>query len=326
MSTTSSEIGGYFELELNQGREHYADLIALNSARNALVYLIKAKKIIAINLPYLNCTVVADAVKRYCQDTAIHYYHVDEKFFPILDNAPLGAPLYYVNYYGLQEHVLRKLSQVPLIVDNAQAFYSPPIPAGDTIYCPRKFFGVCDGGYLQTNAKLGESLDHDSSWERAAYLLRRIDVGAAAAYGDFLAADAALADKPLMRMSHLTQSILASINYESVKKKRISNFMHLHKSLGHKNGLLSLIESAFETRSFVPFCYPYMTDNTAFLRKWLIENNIYVPIYWPELQESAYLNEFEKRIICNIVCLPIDQRYDEKEMIRIVNMVKGLEQ
>jgi len=317
------EIGGYFELELNQGREYYPDLIALNSARNALVYLLKSKKIAAINMPYFNCHVVADAVKRFCPNTIMHYYHVDEQFKPILDDVTCDGPLYYVNYYGLQDHVVRSLSNYYLIIDNSQAFYSQPIPDGDTIYCPRKFFGVCDGGYLKSGATLDGSLLHDTSWERAGYLLKRIDNGAAAAYSDYQAADAALSSKPLAKMSHLTQKILSNVDYESVKKKRRYNFKYLHRHLGAKNGLLSLIKSASKENAFVPFCYPYMTDDAEDLQERLIREKIYVPTYWPELKESWDLNEYEKRFICKIVCLPIDQRYDEKDMAYIINIVNG---
>ena len=39
-----TEIGGYFELDDLIHKEYYPDLIALNTCRNALLYVIKAKK------------------------------------------------------------------------------------------------------------------------------------------------------------------------------------------------------------------------------------------------------------------------------------------
>ena len=38
------EIGGYFGLETLTQKEYYFNLIALNSGRNCLAYLLKAKK------------------------------------------------------------------------------------------------------------------------------------------------------------------------------------------------------------------------------------------------------------------------------------------
>ena len=317
-----NEIGGYFELELSTGQGLHTDSIALNSARNALVYLIKAKNIRVINMPYYNCHVVADAVNRFCPGTSIHYYHVDAHFLPIINNVITGAPLFYVNYYGLQVHALRKLENINMILDNAQAFYAPPLLNGDTIYCPRKFFGVSDGGYLRTNAILDQLLEFDTSWDHATHLLKRIDCDASSAYHDFQAAEAALAGKPLMKMSRLTQRILSGIDYESIKKVRKNNFILLHQRLGNQNELFSLIESVFESDSFVPLCYPFMCDYAESIRSHLIGKKIYVPLYWPELRDSSELNDFERRFVRHIICLPIDQRYGEAEMQRIIEVMK----
>lgn len=38
------EIGGYFQLEQLISNEYYNNLISLNTGRNALLYLLKAKK------------------------------------------------------------------------------------------------------------------------------------------------------------------------------------------------------------------------------------------------------------------------------------------
>lgn len=41
----SREIGGYFDLEHLGGKEYYEDLIGVNSARNAWLYILKAKQV-----------------------------------------------------------------------------------------------------------------------------------------------------------------------------------------------------------------------------------------------------------------------------------------
>lgn len=54
------EIGGYLELEQNSGSEFRSNGIALNSARNCLRYLIRARKIKKIWLPKFLCSVISD--------------------------------------------------------------------------------------------------------------------------------------------------------------------------------------------------------------------------------------------------------------------------
>jgi hypothetical protein len=318
------EIGGYFELELSSGCEMYSDLIMLNSARNALVYAIKAGRIRAIRMPYYNCHVVVDAINRFCPETSIHYYHVDSSFIPIQEGVPSGIPLYYVNYYGLQTDVVQHMGKDHVILDNSQAFYSSPIPNGETIYCPRKFFGVSDGAYLSTNVRLKDSLEEDTSWEHAIHLLKRIDCSASSAYEDFQAADASLSGRPLKLMSRLTRRILGGIDYVTVRESRLSNFNCLHECFAKDNLLTVLIDKALSDHEFVPLCYPLYALNAEQIRTKLISKKIYIPVYWPELRESSLLTDNERKLVNNIVCLPIDQRYDEKEISKIIDILSGL--
>ena len=59
------EIGGYFGLEQyrNNTGEYYKDLICLNTARNSLVYISKARNIKKIYIPYFLC----DSVSLVCE-------------------------------------------------------------------------------------------------------------------------------------------------------------------------------------------------------------------------------------------------------------------
>jgi hypothetical protein len=319
-----NEIGGYFELELRQKEISHDNLLKMNSARNCLVHLINIKHINEIHLPHYVCSVVTDVVMRLCPETRIHLYHVDENFYPITEHFQAGDFLYYVNYFGLQDHLIQSLPSCHSIIDNAQAFYSPPLINVDTIYCPRKFFGVSDGGYLNTNVQPLESLEEDTSWEKASHLLKRIDCSATAAYADFQAAESSLRGMPLKQMSRLTKSILSSIDHVYVREKRLTNFKHVHRVLAKKNAMSSFIETALASERFVPFCYPFKTQQAGIIRENLIKNKIYVPTYWPELQSSSELNDAELSFVNDVVCLPIDQRYGELDMIRIIECLKGL--
>lgn len=319
-----NEIGGYFELELKQGNFFHNGLITLNSARNCLVYLLREKQIAKLHLPYYNCSAVVDAVRSFCLETEIHFYHIDDNFKPILGDLPADEYLFYVNYFGLQDRVIEGLPRQRLIIDNAQAFYSSSIPDADTIYCPRKFFGVNDGGVLRTNLRLDKPLDEDISWEHAIHLLKRIDCSASSAYPDFQSAEHSLSQKPLKRMSRLTKRILSSIDYVTAREKRVANFTYVHSRLSGRNEMSSIINNALAADTFVPFCYPFKTQNTGAIRSGLIENKIYVPTYWPELLNSSELNHIEMSFVNNIVCLPIDQRYGEAEMVCIIDCLKKL--
>ena len=52
------EIGGYFGLDENRGREYYSNALAFNTARNCLRFLIRHHSIKQIAIPDYNCEAV----------------------------------------------------------------------------------------------------------------------------------------------------------------------------------------------------------------------------------------------------------------------------
>ena len=157
-------------------------------------------------------------------------------------------------------------------------------------------------------------LEQDQSYQRMAHLLIRADIGAEAGYSEFRKNDDSLINNPMRLMSNLTEKILCSIDYESAKQLRRSNYMQLNEQLSAKNGIdLTLDEDA------VPMVYPYLTDD-ATLRQRLIANCIYVATYWPNLAKLNY-DTLEECLAKKIIALPIDQRYNKEDMKRIIESI-----
>lgn len=310
-------IGGYFSLELPYGEEYHKDAIRLNTGRNCLEYILRAKGYKKVYLPYYTCEVVLEPFKKL----GIHYefYHIDINF-EIRDRFTLKTDeaLLYVNYYGLKQRYVEKLAEKTrerLIVDNTQAFYAKPIQGIDTFYTCRKFFGVPDGAYLYTEKKLDEELEYDQSYDRMTFLNKRIDLGAEAAYGDFQTLSKSLVGQPIKLMSNLTQRLMQGINYEKIAKQRRANYQQLHAALGMSNALSLLLE-----KDAVPMVYPYLAPVKG-LRERLIENKVFVARYWPNVLEWTTKDEIEYLLAYQMQPLPIDQRYGEEDMNRIITLI-----
>ena len=192
------EIGGYIEFETYYGNEFH-NCIRLNCGRNCLAYLIEARKIQRIHLPYYLCSSVREVCAKYGVD--IHYYHINEDFTPIIDfTIAITDYFYLVNYYGqIPNTYIENLNQEikNLIVDNSQAFFQLPVSGIDTLYTCRKFFGVPDGAYLYTDAKLDRELDRDISFKRMNYLLARFEMNASDFYPEYVANNPALSSSLL---------------------------------------------------------------------------------------------------------------------------------
>lgn len=306
-------IGGYFELELRKGDHYHKNAIRLNTARNCFEYILLARRYRKVYIPYYTCEVMLQPLLRH--NIMYEFYSINENFEPIetKDLLPYEAFL-YTNYFGLKQRCVEKLASIygsQLIIDNAQAFYSPRLNSIDTFYSPRKFFGVPDGGYLYTDCTLNQDIPQDKSYKRMQHLLQRIDEGAESGYSFFRLNDDSLDNNPIQQMSNLTEKLLCTIDYEDVKKKRRENFLILHEILKYTN-LINVKLEEDET----PMIYPYYSNDT--LRERLISHKIFVATYWPNVLDWCTSNKMEFGFVQKLVPLPIDQRYEKMEMDKVL--------
>lgn len=317
------EIGGYFELELAQKQEYHNDLIKLNSARSGLKYILKAKKSQKVYIPNYVCSSIIESLEKL--NIKYEFYNINDSF-EIIQHIELKEheKLLYVNYFALKSKYIKDLVNKygnKLIIDNTQAFFEKPLQGIDTIYSPRKFFGVSDGGYLSTDVLLGKELELDESYNSVLQLLGRIDKNASAFYEEYQKSEQRLEDQPIKKMSKLTQKILSSIDYEEVQQRRKENFSYLQEALRDENMLDVNLSS--ET---VPFVYLLNKGEEGDdLRKHLIANKIYVAKYWNEVYERRQALNIEKKFVEQIIPLPIDQRYDLDDMKRLVRVIRGVQ-
>ena len=312
------EIGGYLELDQLIHNEYHPNAIALNTARNALVYLVKTKHVSKIYIPYYLC----DSVSNVCERENIPYdfYHVCEDFTPRFDRTlESGEYLYVVNFFGqLDSEIISNLKTQygRIILDNVQAFFAQPIEGIDIIYSCRKFFGVPDGAYLYSNADFMD-LPTDISMNRMRHILGRFEGQSASDYfADFRENDALFDDLPLMYMSKLTHNLLGAIDYGSVISRRNDNWKLLHAALGDKNKLCLHTPIG-------PYMYPFYCENGVQVRKALAEKKIFIPTLWPNVLDFDGC-ELEKDYVRNIIPLPVDQRYDANDMKKIVEELKNV--
>ena len=306
------EIGGYLELENPSGYEYYSDLKAVNSARNGLLYLLKAKRVEKLYIPYFLCDSVSGVCKR--EGFSYEYYNVTSDFLPDFDKKlESNEYLYIVNYYGQisNERIIQfKQKFKNIILDNVQAFFQKPLVGIDTIYSCRKFFGVPDGAYVSTDADIKTFLPQDLSYDRMTHILGRYEKECASShYADFRKNEQRFAELELRNMSNLTHALLKAIDYEAVKSIREENFKFLNEKLASVNLLKLSVPVG-------PYAYPFYCKSGSMIKKELAEQKIYIPTLWPEVIQMG--QPLEKKFAENILPLPCDQRYDLTDMERVV--------
>lgn len=320
-------------MELPRGEHYHNTGIRLNTARSCIEYVLRLRSYRKVYIPYFTCETAVQPFKLLGVD--YEFYTIDSKLEPVtLPDLKDGEAFLYTNYFGLKQDCVERLAMhfgERLIVDNAQAFYAEPIPGIDTFYSARKFFGVPDGAYLYCTKEPdpvpeqdGRRRDacvpvpeQDISYQRMSHLLKRVDLGAESGYSDFRHNDDLLAGLPIMRMSRLTERLLGSIDYQSAKEARRSNYEQLEKELGRYNKLVLTPPDGT-----VPMVYPFMADD-ANLKQKLIGNKIFVATYWPNVFEWCAKNTWEYTLAEQGCFLPVDQRYGRCEMERIIDTILG---
>ena len=318
-------IGGYFSLELNDGREHHAEALRLNAGRYALEYILKARRYSKVYIPNFLCDSVLQPINR--QGVKYEFYHINEQLEPADELHPKDdEAVLYVNYFGLKNRFAHTFCHTyrNTILDQTQAFYSEPgnkyidhEMQCDTFYSCRKYFGVPDGAYLYTDSLLDEELPQDESFSRMTFLTKRIDCSPQEGYADFRANDKLLSTVGMRRMSRLTEAMMRSIDHTAKANRRIHNFLRLDKALRRTNCFKWDMDNGT-----VPMVYPYYVENGAFLRQYLIDHQVFCARYWPNVLEWCQPNDLEYQLAENLVCLPIDQRYGEEDMKIIIETIQ----
>lgn len=309
-------IGGYFELELRKGKEYHAGALALNTGRNAIEYVLKGRKYKRGLVPAYSCDSILEPFKKL--GIPFEFYNINKSMLPEIDLTKLESSVcvLVINYFGLLEHQIAELvkDQSNIIIDNSQAFFSKPVVGKDTIYSPRKFFGVPDGAYLYTDLPDSPELEQDYSWDRCEHLLRRIDCSPEDGYEAYRRNEKALCFQPIRSMSKLTRKLLHSIDYEGVRKIRVANFSLMHRKLEKTNLLTPVINSMGIDG---PMIYPYLSEKQA-LRDYLLSRRTFVATYWIEVLKRCKITQFETDLVSHCLPLSIDQRYFSDELIDMI--------
>ena len=312
-------IGGYNQLPLtNFNTILHAEAYHFQSARAALYAYLNAAKIKTLYVPNYICDSIFPALKSLTVE--VKFYSVNEQLLPI--NCPEvtnkgDSKIMLVNYFGLlNEQIKTLIAEEPelFIVDNSQALFCEHIEGTTSIYSPRKFLGIPDGGFLRTTEKINmpETL-YDAS-ENVGHLLLRAAGDVQAGYTRFLAAEQALECFIPKRMSVISDHLIKCIKISEIKEKRQCNYRLLCTEFKSFNQLDLPIDNQ------VPLCYPLKLafDITSICNEF-IAKSIYLPRYW----RSDFNGEVGRAMYENTLFLPIDERISSDELMNLVKLIKN---
>lgn len=294
-------------------------LLRTNSCRTAIWVALKKLKPKQVYVPHYMCDVVYEAINSL--SIPMIKYYIDEQFFPVNINPSKNDCLILVNYFGCFDTQMTELMQLyantNVILDYSLAFFCPPSKNAYTVYSPRKFIGVPDGGYFidttQNETELVE-LERDFSYDRMMQLLMPIESTTNSSYEYFKKNEARLISN-YKGMSRLTEYLLRGVDYTKIINKRKENYKFIHSQFAGINQLC-LPEEA------VPYIYPLLTSkNLVDIKKEFISDGFYASTLWVNHLESEYENTFEQTMAMKGLFIPIDQRYNEESLDRLCKLI-----
>lgn len=306
------EMGGYLPLELNKGHSRFEDispdnLMAVNTGRAAIWCAVRNLKARRIHIPYYYCTDVINMLQGI--DIEVVFYNIGKDFMPVNIAAQPDDIVLLVNYYGIMNDAVCRFAEkfCKVILDQAHGYYYEPVlrPGVMNIYSCRKFVGVSDGAYLVGLDLEKPDLKQDESFGRAVHLCKSLELGTNAAYKENKENELYL-EQNRLKMSVLTERILQNADDADIVHKRQTNFWFLHEKLKNVQKL-PVCE-----KDIIPYMYPLLLDKD--IHNELVKRKIYTPFLWSHLLEEKWNGTLEQHYARYIVPLPVDQRYSEKEM------------
>ncbi|MFC1778224.1 hypothetical protein ACFL3I_12945 [Pseudomonadota bacterium] len=320
----STEIGGYFGLDLPDYGELYTDVIKFQSGRAAMRAVLECNGITHVMMPAYICgSIITAAVDAGIK---VETYSLDEFLYPksLPSVLPEKCVFIYVNYFGLcQKNISRLIEEIPLdrlIIDNSQALFSPHSNTLATIYSPRKFVGLPDGGLLKASPMLRivpPEVEDRGSFDRMKFLLTRMAYSAREGFADSHKARDSLGNTTPLAMSRLTQRLMKSIRWNQVIELRRENYKTIAQMMDSINDLPLALGSAD-----VPLCYPLTMKGwvNSKIKNKLASHNVFAATYWPDASSRVKTNTIEAALVHETLFLPIDQRLQSDQIERVGNL------
>lgn len=198
----------------------------------------------------------------------------------------------------------------------------------------RKYFGVPDGGFaICRDGKFSSIELHESDKNRIENINKASklkydyiykNIGEKKEFLDLYrkGENSLDGDSYLREISDVSLKIQSHLDRDSIRKIRNINYKLLINELKDVKEIEIVLNDLKE--NYAPLYLPlYVKGNRIKLQKYLVEASIYAPIVWPKPERIP-------NNICNIaedfynslICIPIDQRYDELDMLRIADRIK----
>lgn len=126
-------------------------------------------------------------------------------------------------------------------------------------------------------------------------------------------------EKKYFAMSNVSKNIFTMLNVSELKKKRRMNYQYLWDLLENSGQYHLLTEKVLGDET--PLYLAILDKNRGGIQSKLRNHAIYAPIVWPKSDITPPICNVAQRLYDEILCIPIDQRYDLEDMKRVADIL-----
>lgn len=320
------------------------DIAYFSTGRGAILYILKQiqkneKKAL---LPSFTCSTVIEPFIKENFDVNFYNINLDltinkDSFLESLNEYEPTILLLH-GYFGFNtldnvKETIKELRKKGIIIieDITQTFYSKfkHLTADYYICSLRKWAELPDGAiainknslFLNKPNKFDFILEESKiSAFHSKYMYMENHIGEKSTFlKKFAEAERILSNqKHIFSIGKVSRKIQANLDIDLLRKKRRENYIILDKYF-KKTDIVDPVFKEFK-EEVVPLYYPIYTKGyREKVQSYLAENEIYAPIIWPKPKQiDKELNKTIDGIYNRILAIPCDQRYDVKDMKRII--------
>lgn len=357
-----SEIGSNFwinpneklsDIELQTPKQfgcNGTDYVWLSTGRSAIRFVIKSilernpSIVKRVLLPPFTChTVIEPFIKAGFE---IHYYNVDRSLNSSIDSlletsiAKKVSILLFHRYYGFNTIIgeiikldeLRKRGII-ILEDCTQCLYSnfEKKYADYTFGSTRKWSGTPDGGFAvcatgrftdkptQFDDNL-EKIKIVASFNKYKYLFE--GKGEKSLYlKQFRDAEDIIDEqKGWYAIGEMSAKLQSNLDIAELSIKRQLNFETLLINFPNSYKIDTLFNKL--DIGVVPLYFPIIVKDRTSLQQFFFKKAIYVPVVWPKPRCQTLVCEEAEYLYEHLLCIPVDQRYDKDDMMRVISVIK----
>lgn len=124
------------------------------------------------------------------------------------------------------------------------------------------------------------------------------------------------------KMSQVAYNLLVKEDVDKNQKSRFSNYTYLFNNIKVGPKITKVCQNMTDVTTAPLYFTIYVQDRPA-LQRLLAQDAIYAPVIWPVEDERVLINEEVKHIYDHVLAIPCDQRYDENDMRRAVEIINN---